>query len=73
MILSHCFLNDPKAFAQLKPLISQFYESLHKFKNFHLKLKEELMMMGSNGLAIVSLIDELHKSLQDYLRSDLVK
>ncbi|CAA22292.1 Wings apart-like Wapl [Schizosaccharomyces pombe] len=73
MILSHCFLNDPKAFAQLKPLISQFYESLHKFKNFHLKLKEELMMMGSNGLAIVSIIDELHKSLQDYLRSDLVK
>ncbi|EPX73474.1 wings apart-like Wapl [Schizosaccharomyces octosporus yFS286] len=68
MILIHCIITDSQTFEQIIPMAPQLKATLIEFKNFHISLKEELMLFGAQGLAIVSIVDDTLDSLEKTLR-----
>ncbi|EPY51112.1 wings apart-like Wapl [Schizosaccharomyces cryophilus OY26] len=67
MLLIHCIVADPRAFDQIVPMAPQLKTTLIEFKQFHINLKEELMLFGTQGLAIVSIVDDTLESLEKTL------
>ncbi|WBW74638.1 cohesin loading/unloading factor (WAPL) Wpl1 [Schizosaccharomyces osmophilus] len=67
MLLIHCIVADSRAFEQILPMAPQLKTTLIEFKRFHISLKEELMLFGTQGLAIVSIVDDTLDSLEKTL------